>query len=180
MFKQFSVEDHVSSISQIKNSAQRSIIASIITLYPSIEPHIDNILPKKSMLLAKAQDGMQLIVVNNEVLFFNPRDAPFFPTLRLLHKYPSMMQRMQVDRGAVKFVLGGANIMCPGLTSAGGSMPASLPVGTPVAIYVEGKFHAMAIGITKMPTEDIRKINRGIGVESFHYLLDQLWQLKSI
>jgi len=35
---------------------------------------------------------------------------------------PTMMPHVQVDRGAIKFVLSGANIMCPGLTSAGGRL----------------------------------------------------------
>lgn len=35
---------------------------------------------------------------------------------------------------------------------------------TPVAIYAEGKEHAMAIGYTKMSTADMRSINKGIGV----------------
>jgi hypothetical protein len=35
---------------------------------------------------------------------------------------------------------------------------------TPVAIYAEGKEHAMAIGYTKMSTADMKSINKGIGV----------------
>ena len=35
---------------------------------------------------------------------------------------PFMLPHMQVDKGAVSFVLSGANIMCPGLTSAGANM----------------------------------------------------------
>ena len=31
-------------------------------------------------------------------------------------------EKVQVDKGAIKFVLKGANIMCPGLTSPGGHM----------------------------------------------------------
>ena len=34
-----------------------------------------------------------------------------------------MMTRLQVDKGAIKFILGGANIMCPGFTSSGGRLP---------------------------------------------------------
>lgn len=33
-----------------------------------------------------------------------------------------MMPKMQVDYGAIKFVLRGSNVMCAGLTSAGGKM----------------------------------------------------------
>ena len=111
MFKRFTVEENVSSISQIKNSAQRGIISSITTQYPSLEGDvIENILPKKSMLVAKAHDGTQLVVVNNEIKFFSIRDGPFYPTLKVLHQYPSMMKRMQVDKGAIKFILGGKSL----------------------------------------------------------------------
>ena len=33
------------------------------------------------------------------------------------------MPRVQVDRGAIPYILGGANVMCPGLTGAGADMP---------------------------------------------------------
>ena len=42
-----------------------------------------------------------------------------------------------MDRGAIRFVLSGANIMAPGLTSAGGKMD-DVPEGTTVAIFAEG------------------------------------------
>lgn len=35
---------------------------------------------------------------------------------------PFMMPHMQVDKGAIKFILSGANVMCPGLTSPGARM----------------------------------------------------------
>lgn len=34
----------------------------------------------------------------------------------------------------------------------------------PVAIYAEGKEHAMAIGLTKMSTADMKAVNKGIAV----------------
>ena len=42
------------------------------------------------------------------------------------------MPEVQVDRGAIRFVLGGAHIMCPGLTSPEGRMDEELPAETPV------------------------------------------------
>mmetsp|Transcript_9797 Transcript_9797/g.14758 ORF Transcript_9797/g.14758 Transcript_9797/m.14758 type:complete len:164 (-) Transcript_9797:317-808(-) len=155
MFKRFSVEENVSSTSQVKNSVQRSIQAHIISQYPLLEPMIDEVLPKKLMVIARCHDHIQLIIVNRQVLFFNQRDSPFFPTLKFYHKYPTMMTRMQVDKGAIRFVLGGANLMCPGFTSPGGHVPDDIPVGTPVAIYAEGKQNALAIGLTMMSSDDM-------------------------
>lgn len=86
-----------------------------------------------------------------------------------------MLPRFQADRGAIKFrlsshtshlnprypadlhlshtpsaVFSGAQCMCQGLTSAGGSVPENVPENQVVAIYVEGKEHALAIGTTLM------------------------------
>ena len=90
------------------------------------------------------------------------------------------MPRMQTDKGAIRFVLGGANIMCPGFTSKGGYIPDDMNAETPVAIYAEGKQNAMAIGITKMSKSDILGVNKGIAVETVHFLMDGLWQTTSV
>lgn len=69
-------------------------------------------------------------------------------------------------------------MMCPGFTSAGGRLPPpaeAIPAGTPVAIHCEGKEEAAAIGLTKLSTEDIKKVNKDIGVELVTYLGDDLW-----
>lgn len=90
---------------------------------------------------------------------------------------------VKVDRGAIRFLLAGAHMMCPGLTSAGGYLPPAdkaLPAGTPVAIHAEGKEHAVGVGITKLGTEEMKKVNKGVGVETATYLGDDLWALKSI
>ena len=67
---------------------------------------------------------------------------------------PFLLPKLQVDKGAIRFVLSGANIMCPGLTSPGARMTA-VPEKTPVAIMAEGKQHALAVGLTKMSTDDM-------------------------
>ncbi|KAB5529198.1 hypothetical protein DKX38_019279 [Salix brachista] len=176
MFKKFS-SDEVSSQNQVKASVQRKIRQSIADEYPGLEAALDDLLPKKSpLIVVKCQNHLNMVVVNNVPLFFNIRDGPYMPTLRLLHQYPSIMKKLQVDRGAIKFVLAGANIMCPGLTSPGGALDDEVDAETPVAIMAEGKQHALAIGFTKMSAKEIKTINKGIGVDNMHYLNDGLWK----
>ena len=78
--------------------------------------------PSKVPVASCRPDHVQVVVLNNTPLFFAQRDGPWFPTLRLLHQYPDVMAKLRVDKGAIKFVLAGANIMCPGLTSAGATI----------------------------------------------------------
>ena len=57
------------------------------------------------------------------------------------------MPSCQVDKGAIKFVLGGANIMCPGMTSPGGKIP-EIEKGKTVKIMAEDKIHPIGIGFS--------------------------------
>ena len=153
--------------------------AQISEQYPYLVDHgiLDVLLPKKSdPVLIKLPEHVQLLVLDHQPLFFSTRDGGWFPTLRLLHQYPDMMPKLRADQGAIKFVLSGANIMCPGLTSPGATIHDEVDKGSAVAIYAEGKENAMAIGYTQMSTEEMRSVNKGIGVDNLHYLNDGLWK----
>jgi len=179
MFKKFSDKENVSGTTQVKTSVIRSIRAKLLDKYPDIEDYLDQILPKKEPIkLIKCHDHIEILAVGGEPVFFKQRDD-FMPTLRLLHKYPFILPHQQVDSGAIQFVLSGANIMCPGLTSPGASL-VQAEKDTVVAVMAEGKEHALAIGIMKMSTDEIKAVNKGIGVENVHYLLDGLWHMKAL
>ncbi|EPY37690.1 PUA domain protein [Angomonas deanei] len=97
------------------------------------------------------------------------------PHLKLLHKYPFILEAQQVDIGGCKYVVSGANIMCQGLTSEGGQLSDKAKEGDVVAVYVEGKEHAVAVGTMMMSPEEIRSKNKGPCIENVHHLGDGLW-----
>lgn len=86
------------------------------------------------------------------------------------------MPQIKVDRGAVKFLLSGANVMAPGLVSAGGYVPnpengdTPLDKGKAVAIMAQDKEAALSIGILKESTEEIRAKGKGVVVDNLHCL----------
>ncbi|BGO97446.1 translation machinery-associated protein 20 [Rhodotorula toruloides] len=145
---------------------------------------LDLIWPKKETLsLIKCREHISIYAVHGEPLFFQHFDGPFYPTLKILHRFPDMLPRVGVDRGAIKFVLSGANIMCPGMTSATGYLPPSssnIPKGKPVAVHAYGKENALAIGLLAMSTDEIREINKNIGVENITFLGDDLWKIEKL
>ena len=124
--------------------------------------------------------------VDNEILFFNERDGPYFPVLKVLHKCtcsalrdasapilmptrgdlsgrgaradPDILPKLQVDRGAIEFVLKGANIMCPGLTSKGGRLVEGLPKDAVVVRPM--RFNAPGDGLSELSLHRAPTVNR--------------------
>uniref|UniRef100_A0A914MKB0 PUA domain-containing protein n=1 Tax=Meloidogyne incognita TaxID=6306 RepID=A0A914MKB0_MELIC len=180
MFKKFDSGEDVIGSQQLKGSVQKSIRAKLIEQFPLIEEYIEQILPKKeNFKLLKCKDHLELIAdVNGEIQFVKHRDLPqYFPTLKLLHKYPFLLKHQKVDKGAIRFVLNGSNIMCPGLTSPGAQLNDLCKEGELVAIMGEGKENAMAIGQMKISPLTIREKNTGIAIDNVHYLNDGLWRI---
>lgn len=113
-------------------------------------------MPKKDAFkIVRCHEHIEILINGvGDQLFFRQRDSAWMPTLRLLHKFPFFLPMLQVDKGAIRFVLSGANIMCPGLTSPGAVMT-PVDKGNVVAIMAEGKQHALAIGQTILSTDDM-------------------------
>lgn len=164
---------------QLTKSDIKDMKKGLTKSFPSLEPYIEDIVPKKAVLYGmrlKSNDKVDLFILEGNIVCFK-KAKEYIPSLWLLHQYPFILPFFQVDKGAIRFVLSGANIMCPGLTSPGGKMEDVEP-GTIVAIHAEGKTHAIAIGITTLSTKEIREINKDIGVNNVHYVGDDLWKLE--
>ena len=65
--------------------------------------------------------------------------------------------------------------MCPGLTHPNASMD-EVEKDTVVGLYVEGKEHAVGLGVTRISTSEIRQVNKGVAVELLHFLNDAFWK----
>lgn len=182
MFKKFTIEDSVSGKAPMKSSQLRSVRSSLIAQMPPIEAYIDDILPKKDKILLVKCSGHVTIIAgqDGEPLFFQMRDAPYLPTLRTLHKYPFLLPVLRVDRGAIKHVINGADVMVPGLRSERAVIENEASRGAAVAVFGESKQHAIAVGVCQMSTEQMRINDKGVAVESTHYLNDGLWKCRSL
>jgi len=187
MFKKFEKGDQKALVEMKKNVAKKTR-ASIINFYGgegSLMEHVmDEIWrPGKrdgaDVHVMSCVDKVELLIIDDVPMFYNQRGGQYIPTLRILHQYPDLLPKQKCDRGAIKFVLSGANIMCPGLTHENAELDESIEDGTIVGIYAEGKEHAMAIGQHCMSGKAIREVNKGIGINLIHYLNDGLWHFTS-
>ena len=189
---------------RLKSSVQRGIRQSLLSTYPLLTPHIDEILPKKASLESmKLPDRNTLYVLDADPLFFTQDlTSMIMPHLRLVHRFPDAFPSVRIDRGAIRFVLSGATLMAPGLTSAGGRLPVEgadkalaegremdqrmvedgrwsreLAKGEPVVIMAEGKEEACAVGMLVCGTEEVKEKGKGPVIEDAHFLGDGLWSL---
>lgn len=217
MFRKFTEKESVHGTQQLKSSVQRGIRSKVSEQWPSIEPYLEDIWPKKEniklvsvsaggftcthafkrgrnncltsccilierrfFLQIKCEDHTELYAIanTNEILFFKCRDGPITPTLRLLHRYPFLLPLMQVDKGAIKFILSGANVMAPGLISKGGKM-SEVNENDTVAVIAEDRPSILAVGTMKMSTKDVELTRKGIAIELSHFVGDGLWYLQT-
>lgn len=174
MFKRFSTDESISGHSAMKSSAQRNVREKLIEQMPAITEYILDLLPKKEKGLSVRCGGSITLVANQsgDPLFFQFRTNAFMPALRILHKYPMLLPVYRVDKGAIRHVINGADIMAPGVRGCDPDVERDQVV----AIFAEGKEHAIAVGVAKMTASEIGEKKTGIAVENAHYLGDGLWK----
>src|SRR5687767_15963063 len=72
----------------------------------------------------KLTDRNTLYVLESEPLFYQQDiSSAILPHLKLVDRFPQAFPIIRIDRGAIRFVLSGATLMAPGLTSNVGGWP---------------------------------------------------------
>lgn len=180
-----------SAKTKVKSSVARTIRAKVLETYPLLTPYIDTIIPKKSQLDSiKLPDRVTLYVLcdsttdNKTVpLFWQHMDDPIIPHLKVVHMYPQCFRSLGIDRGAIRFVLSGAALMVPGMTSKGGDLPTGdeddeeVEKGEVVVIKAEGKEEVCMVGMLDVGTAEMKKTKKGVAISQGHYLGDGLWRM---
>ncbi len=151
---------------QLRKSAKNKLLNDIRSIFGDAAEKLG-----KSKFETATIDDMSLILVDGEPLLFQI-DGLYFPTVKGVLDLGLMKNVVIVDSGAVRFVINGADIMCPGIVDA----DPDIIEGDPVIVIEEAHNKALAIGTAMMPGADM-KGNKGKAVRSIHYVGDKLWNL---
>ncbi|MBA0852192.1 hypothetical protein Goshw_002269, partial [Gossypium schwendimanii] len=142
---------------------------------------IDALLPPKAEItVSKFQNRVHVYGVEGGFpLFFDVdgRGSEIYPTVFALWKLPEMLPYFMLKGGEVsRFVIGGADLMFPGISVAAEGLPL-FSAGEPWAVKVPGNPAPIAVGSTTMSSAEALKAGlRGKALRIMHFYRDLLWQ----
>jgi len=123
-------------------------------------------------ILEDKEDGLKAVLINNEIQFFYHEDQ-LLPSLRLLQKDSTLLKKIVVDMGAIKFVVNGADIMRPGITE----IDDEINEGDFIIILDIDNQKPLAIGKALFNSEQMKSLDSGKVIENIHFIGDEIWKL---
>lgn len=118
-------------------------------------------------------DEYSLILVNGKPLLFEI-EGQLFPTVRGALEMKLQKRLVIVDKGAVRFVSNGADIMAPGVVEA----DPEINEGDLVIIAEETHRKPLAIGKALMEGPQMVKADSGKAIKSIIHVGDKLWSME--
>ncbi len=119
-----------------------------------------------------AENGTEIVLVEGEPLIFR-HEGRYFPTVRGALKINLDKRFVTVDKGAIAFIIKGADIMRPGVVA----YDENIKAGDLVVINEDTHKKALAIGVALWSGEAFKAQSKGKCVKNVHYVGDELWKL---
>jgi len=142
----------------------------VISALSAYEP---DVLYAGSLELAQAKK-FKVLLLNGTPLAMYLEGKPFFTVKGALELRPRR-HLVTVDKGAVKFVINGADIMSPGVVSADTDV---LP-GDLVVVIEEQHNKALAVGKALISGPEMVHNRTGKAVQVMHHIGDEIWNLRA-
>ncbi|CAA3024114.1 eukaryotic translation initiation factor 2D [Olea europaea subsp. europaea] len=142
---------------------------------------IDSLLPPKvDVTVSKYPNRVLVYGLEGDcplIFDIDGRGMEIFPTVYALWKVQDLLPAFVLKGGEVsRFVLGGADLMFPGIQIPAEGLP-SFSAGEPWVVKVPGNPAPIAVGTTTMSsTEALKAGLRGKALKINHYYRDTLWE----
>tara|TARA_Y100000310_G_scaffold333432_1_gene410994 strand:- start:1030 stop:1494 length:465 start_codon:yes stop_codon:yes gene_type:complete len=136
-----------------------------------------NLVFSKKDIVERLEDkekGFSGFLVNTVCSFFYYENE-LLPTLKFLQNvnYSSILKKIIVDMGAIKFLVGGADIMRPGITF----FDEQIEKDEVVVIVDENNNKTIALGKALDSCENMKAQEKGKVIKNIHYVGDWIWEI---
>jgi len=138
------------------------------------EKFVAQIFPKKARIeVIQTDAGDTLYAVNNVLKLWKSKEG-YIPVLTLLLNRQVDLKKIVVDKGAIRYVANGADIMRPGITH----IEPSIKKGDIVVIVDENHDRALAIGKAMFNADQMQETKTGKVVKNLHTIQDNVWKFE--
>ncbi|KAI3986403.1 hypothetical protein MKX01_037685 [Papaver californicum] len=179
MFKKAS---EAKALQRLSGADRKKLKRTAKERFPQVtDADIDLILPPKTEITVAKFPNRSLVygIEGGYPMLFDVdgRGNEIFPTVFALWKVPDLLPAFTLKGGEVsRFILGGADLMFPGISIPEEGMPSFLS-GKPWSVKVPGNPAPIAVGVTTMSsTEALKAGLRGKALRITHYYRDSLWE----
>ena len=156
----------------IQKSQIKDLQDDILAQYD--EKFVNQIFPKKARIeVIQTDAGDTLYAVNNVLKLWKSKEG-YIPVLTLLLNKQVDIKKIVVDKGAIRFVTNGADVMRPGITK----IDSSIKKGDIVVIVDENHDRALAIGKSMFDAKQMEDKNSGKVVKNLHTIQDNVWEFE--
>ena len=156
----------------IQKSQIKDLKSDILNQYD--EEFLTQIIPKKAQIeFIQTETGDILYAVNNELKLWKSPDG-YIPVLTLLLANKIKLKKVVVDKGAIRFVTNGADIMKPGITR----IDPSIKKGDIIEIVDENHDRSLAVGRALFDAKEMEEQKSGKVVKNLHTIQDPVWEFE--
>ena len=114
-------------------------------------------------------NGRKVILIGDEPLLLE-YEGEWYPTVLSIIKFKPERGKVVVDKGAMPFVMNGADVMKPGIVWA----DKGIKKGDFVYVTVEEKDTPLAVGIALVDGEEMLG-DKGKAIKNIHHIKDKIW-----
>ncbi|HWR25514.1 MAG TPA: RNA-binding protein [Methanosarcina sp.] len=153
---------------QLRKNLKNKMLKDIVSTFGEEMAELENKTLEKITL-----EEYSLILVDGKPLLFEI-EGHLFPTVRGALEMELQKRLVVVDKGAIRFVSNGADIMAPGIVEA----DPEIKEGDLVIIVEETHRKALAIGKALMNGPQMVEADSGKAIKSIIHVGDKLWNME--
>lgn len=163
---------HIKQRHYIQKSQIKELKADISKQYD--DKFINQIFPNKARIeLIETDAGDTLYAINNVLKLWKSNDG-YIPVLTLLLNKQVDLKKVVVDKGAIRFVANGADIMRPGITT----IDPGIKKDEIIVIVDDNHDRALAVGKAMFDAKEMDEKSSGKVVLNLHTISDKVWQFE--
>ena len=155
----------------LKSKDKKILIEQFKSLFPGKEGALTNIITPKSRIEWIKLDQNEVLYAIDNVLTFWLKGDRLIPLLSYLMKHPNPFKFVKVDKGAIKFVSKGANIMRGGIVK----IDPTIKKGDIVTILDPQHDRVLSVGEALYDADKMESMGDGKVIKRIHSLTDNIW-----